>query len=230
MYKPIREVRGMKENTDNNDGKYAGRYVITLGRQFGSGGMKIGKILAEILGIGFYDKGLIAMAAKRSGLSEDLFEGIDEKHTNSLLYSLVMGMQHDRHMYRSGDILNSDAVFRIQSQVIEELADRESCVIVGRCSDYVLRDHPNVINIFIHAADDYKLERIMDMYKLKEKEAFDKIKTTNKKRANYYNFYSNRKWGDVSNYHISIDSSVLGTEGSAKLLSEFVKSKFNTGM
>lgn len=217
----------MKENNENNGGKY----VITLGRQFGSGGMKIGKMLAEILGIGFYDKGLIAMAAKRSGLSEDLFEGIDEKHTNSLLYSLVMGMQHDRHVYhRSGDILNSDAVFRIQSQVIEELADTETCVIVGRCSDYVLRDRANVINVFIHAVDDYKLERVMDIYKLKEKEALDKIKSTNKKRANYYNFYTNRKWGDVSNYHISIDSAVLGPEGSAKLLSKFVKAKLKIGI
>lgn len=203
------------------------KYVITLGREFGSGGRKIGRKLADLLGIEFYDKGLIAIAAKESGLSENLFDGIDEKPTNSLLYSLVMGLQSERqNMYRSGDVLNSDTVFRIQSQVIENLAEDKSCVIVGRCSDYVLRNHPNVINVFIHGDEEFKLERVMKIYKLKEKEALDIMKKTDKKRGNYYNFYTNRKWGDVSNYHIAIDSAVLGVDDSAKILSDFVVSKF----
>ncbi len=203
------------------------KYVITLGREFGSGGRKIGRKLADLLGIEFYDKGLIAIAAKESGLSENLFDGIDEKPTNSLLYSLVMGLQSERqNMYRSGDVLNSDTVFRIQSQVIENLADEKSCVIVGRCSDYVLRNHPNVINVFIHGEAEFKLGRVMKIYKLKEKEALDIMKKTDKKRSNYYNFYTNHKWGDVSNYHIAIDSAVLGIDGSAKILSDFVVSKF----
>ena len=209
---------------ENNE--LAKKYVITIGRQFGSGGRKIGRKLADLLGIDFYDKGLIAIAAKESGLSENLFDGIDEKPTNSLLYSLVMGLQSDRHgLYHSGEILNSDTVFRIQSQVIENLAIERSCVIVGRCADYVLRDFPGVINIFIHASEEFKLERVMRIYKQKEKEALELMRKTDKKRANYYNFYTNREWGGVKSYHITIDSSVLGIDGSAKILSDFVLSK-----
>ena len=114
--------------------------IVTIARQFGSDGRAVGKKVADLLGISFYDKELIAIAAKESGLSENLFEGIDEKPTNSLLYSLVMGIQSGRGTYyRYGDVLNSDGIFRIQSQVIQEIAEKESCVIVGRCSDYILR-------------------------------------------------------------------------------------------
>ena len=207
---------------DNNN------YVITLGRQFGSGGRKIARKVADTLGIEFYDKGLIAIAAKESGLSEHLFDGIDEKPTNSLLYSLVMGLHSERNsLYGYGDVLNSDAIFRIQSQVIEDLVKDKSCVIVGRCSDYVLRDKDNVINIFIHANKEFKLERVKRIYKQTEKEALDTMKKTDKKRSNYYNFYTNQEWGKVDNYHIALDSSVLGIDDSAKIICDFVRLKFD---
>ena len=203
------------------------KYIITLDRQFGSGGRKIGRKLAEMLGIEFYDKKDIIAAAKENGLSESLFDVIDEKASNSLLYSLVMGLQSDRlNMRRTGVVLNPDTVFRIQSQVIEELAMERSCVIVGLCSDYILRSNPNVINIFIHSSEEFKLERVMGIYKQTEKEALETMKKNDKKRANYYNFYTNREWDDVRNYHIAIDSSVLGIDDSAKILSDFVVSKF----
>ncbi len=204
-------------------------FTLTLGRQFGSGGRKIARKVADMLGIEFYDKNLIAIAAKESGLSENLFDGIDEKPTNSLLYSLVMGLQSDRSssFYRYGDILNSDTIFRIQSQVIEDLVSDKSCVVVGRCSDYVLRNKKNVLNIFIHADEEFKLERVMRIYKQNEKEALETMKKTDKKRSNYYNFYTNQEWGNALNYHLSLNSAALGIDDSAKLICDFVKMKFS---
>lgn len=203
-------------------------FVITFGRQFGSGGRKIAKKVADTLGIEFFDKNLIAIAAKESGLSENLFDGIDERPTNSLLYSLVMGLQSDRNsIHRYGDILNSDSIFRIQSKIIDDLVKDKSCVVVGRCSDYVLREHKNTVNVFIHAKEEFKLERVMRIYKQKEKEALDTIRRTDKKRRNYYNFYTNREWGNVSNYDISLDSSALGIDDSAKIICDFVNLKFS---
>ncbi len=204
-------------------------FTLTLGRQFGSGGRKIARKVADMLGIEFYDKNLIAIAAKESGLSENLFDGIDEKPTNSLLYSLVMGLQSDRSssFYRYGDILNSDTIFRIQSQVIEDLVSDKSCVVVGRCSDYVLRNKKNVLNIFIHADEEFKLERVMRIYKQSEKEALETMKKTDKKRSNYYNFYTNQEWGNALNYHLSLNSAALGIDDSAKLICDFVKMKFS---
>lgn len=202
------------------------KFIVTVGRQFGSGGRKIAKKIADSLGIKFYDKDLIALAAKESGLSENLFDGIDEKPTNSLLYSLVMGLQSNRgNFYRYNDVLNGDSIFRIQSQVIEDIADRESCVIVGRCSDYVLRERENAVNIFIHADTDFKVERVMRIYNLSEKEALDTMKKTDKKRGSYYNFYTNREWGDVDNYHLAISSSCLDFDGTANIICDFVKRK-----
>lgn len=203
-------------------------FTLTLGRQFGSGGRKIARKVADMLGIEFYDKNLIAIAAKESGLSENLFDGIDEKPTNSLLYSLVMGLQSDRSssFYRYGDILNSDTIFRIQSQVIEDLVSDKSCVVVGRCSDYVLRNKKNVLNIFIHADEEFKLERVMRIYKQSEKEALETMKKTDKKRSNYYNFYTNQEWGNALNYHLSLNSAALGIDDSAKFICDFVKMKF----
>ncbi|MEG1441144.1 MAG: cytidylate kinase-like family protein [Oscillospiraceae bacterium] len=200
--------------------------VVTIARQYGSGGRKVARKVAEILGIGYYDKDLIAIAAKESGLSENLFEGIDEKPTNSLLYSLVMGIQSGRNMYYNyGDMLNADGIFRIQSQVIQGLVEKEPCVIVGRCSDYVLREHEKLVNVFIHADEDYRVNRIMELEKLKEKEALDIIHKTDKRRSGYYNFYTNNVWGNADNYHISLDSGSIGIDETAKLIAEYVKIK-----
>lgn len=201
-------------------------YVITIGRQFGSGGRRIAKQVADILGIEFYDKNLIALSAKESGLSENLFDGIDEKPTNSLLYSLVMGLQTSRGSLYN-DVLNSDAIFKIQSDVIRDLVKDKPCVIVGRCSDYILRDKSNIVNIFIHADEEFKLNRVEKIYKKNEKEAMDMIKKTDKKRANYYNFYTNLEWGNVTNYDISINSAFLGIDETAEFLCDFVKKKFD---
>ena len=200
--------------------------IIALGRQFGSGGRKVARKVAELLEIGYYDKDLIAIAARESGLSENLFEGMDEKPTNSFLYSLVMGIQSGRNTYyRYGDMLNSDGIFRIQSQVIQDLAEKESCVIVGRCADYVLRDHEKLVNVFIHAEEGFKAARVMEIHNLKEKEALDMMAKTDKRRSGYYNFYTNKIWGDVTNYHIALDSGAVGIDNAAQMIAEFVRCK-----
>ena len=198
--------------------------IITIGRQFGSGGREIGRKLAETLGIPFYDKELIVAAAKKSGLSEAMFKSADEQAANSLLYSLVLGAYAS-----SGPITGmppismNETLFQIQSDVITELAQEGPCVIVGRCADYILRENKNCFNLFVHAPMDKRIERIMAVCDADNEKAEDIILKTDKKRANFYNYYSGQKWGEAKNYHLSLDSSVLGTDGSAKMICQILE-------
>lgn len=198
--------------------------VITVARQFGSGGHDVAKKVSEILDIPFYDKDLIILAAQESGLSEELFEGIDEKPTNSLLYSLVMGLQtKDSPYFRYGDMFNSDSIFRIQSKVIRNLADKGPCVIVGRCADYILREYTNTLNVFIHADTDFRVQKIMKAYNVKEAVALDLITKNDKRRSAFYNFYTNKSWSSAENYQLSIDTTEIGTEGAAEVIAKYAE-------
>lgn len=202
----------------------AEKYVLTFARQFGSGGHEVAKTTAEILGIPFYDKELIAIAAKESGLSEHLFDGLDEKPTNSFLYSLVMGVQSGASSYcRYGDVTGSDNIFRIQAQVIRQIADKGPCVIVGRCADYILREYENLVSVFVHADMEQRTARIMKRYNLKEKNAEDYINKTDKRRNSFYNFYTNRIWGSVENYNLAIDTAQVGIKNAAEIIADYVK-------
>jgi cytidylate kinase len=188
--------------------------VFTIGRQFGSGGRQVGKNLAEKLGIPFYDKELIAISAQDSGLSEALFSNADEKATSSIFYSLVMG----NYPMASGalgvtEMPLNDQLFLIQSKTIKQLASEGPCVIVGRCADYILREMENTINIFIHADLDSRVERAIRVYEIEEKKAEDICLKTDKQRANFYNYYSDRKWGMCRTYDLSLDSGKLGIDG-----------------
>lgn len=199
------------------------KLIITFARQFGSGGHEVAEKTAQLLGVPFYDKELIARAAKSSGLSEHLFDGLEEKPTNSLLYSLVMGLQSGSSTYcRYGDVTGSDNIFRIQSQVIRSVAEEGPCVIVGRCSDYILREEPGLVNVFIHAGMDFRTERIMSRYDLKEKAAVDYITKTDKRRSSFYNFYTNKVWGKADNYDLCLNTERVGTDGAAKMIVEYV--------
>lgn len=197
--------------------------VITIGREYGSGGRLIGKKLADELGFAFLDKELITMAAQKSGMSPQLFADIDENATNSLLYSLATGayMMGGR-MAPSSDMPMTDKLFILQSNIIREEAEKGPCVVVGRCADYVMEGKEKVLNIFIQAPFEDRVERAVTQYGLAEKGAADAVRRTDKKRANYYNYYSNRKWGRAGNYHLCLDSSVLGIDGSVRLLKDFV--------
>lgn len=200
------------------------KIILTFARQFGSGGHEVAKRVAKLLNIGFYDKELIAIAAKESGLSEHLFDGLEEKPTNSLLYSLVMGLQSGSSTYcRYGDVTGSDNIFRIQSQVIRSIAEKESCVIVGRCSDYVLREEENLVSVFVRAGIDFRTERIMERCDMKEKAALDYILKTDKRRSSFYNFYTNRIWGSVDNYDLSVNTERVDIDGAAQVIVDYVK-------
>ncbi|MDD2394324.1 MAG: cytidylate kinase-like family protein [Sphaerochaeta sp.] len=198
--------------------------VFTIGRQFGSGGRQVGKTLAQKLGIPFYDKELIAISARDSGLSEALFSNADEKATSSIFYSLVMG----NYPMASGalgvtEMPLNDQLFLIQSKTIKRLASEGSCVIVGRCADYILRDMDNVVNVFIHADLKNRVERAIRVYEVPENKAEDVCLKTDKQRANFYNYYSDRKGGMCRTYDLSLDSGMLGIEGCAEQIIMFEK-------
>lgn len=200
--------------------------VITIGRQYGSAGKEIGQKLADALGVKCYDKELLAVAAKESGLCHELFETHDEKPTNSFLYSLVMdtySMGYSSSGYM--DMPINHKVFLAQFDAIKKLAMQESCVIVGRCADYALEDYPNAFNIFIYASLPDRIRRIKRIYGLSDDKAKDTIVKTDKKRASYYNYYSSKKWGEAKGYDLCINSGVLGVEGAVKLIEEFVHIK-----
>jgi cytidylate kinase len=196
--------------------------IITIGRQFGSGGHEIGATIAQDLGINLYDKEMLKRAAKESGLCEELFETHDEKPTYSFLYSLVMDSYSAAT--HNGMPLNHQ-LFLEQYNTIKKLAEENSCVLIGRCADYALADNPDAIHIFIYADFDERVRRISRMYDMTISEAKDIIKKNDKKRASYYNYYTNKVWGDAKSYDLCIDSSKLGIGGTAKAIEDYVKLK-----
>ena len=203
------------------------KFVITIGREYGSGGREIGRLLASELGIKCYDKELLALAAKESGISEELFKTHDEKPTSSFLYSLVMDTYSMGYSTSSFiDMPLNQKVFMAQYDSIRKLAETESCVIVGRCADYALKDMPNCFSIFIKADFEARIKRIRRIYDYPEAKAKDLIIKTDKKRANSYNFYSNNKWADSRSYDLCIDSSVLGVEGTVELIKNYIELRF----
>ena len=201
------------------------RTVITIGREFGSGGHEIGMKLAEKLGIKCYDKELLQVAAKESGLCEELFASQDEKPTNSFLYSLVMDTYSLGYSYSYVDMPINHKVFLAQFDAIKKLAAKESCVIVGRCADYALEDDPFAVSVWIKASLDERIKRIKKLYELNDSKAADLIQKTDKKRASYYNYYSSKKWGEAKSYDLCIDSGLVGIDGAIELILKFIELK-----
>lgn len=203
-----------------------GNLVITIGRQCGSGGKKIGQKLAEAMGIKCYDKELLSVAAKDSGLCEELFETHDEKPTSSFLYSLVMdtySLGYTTSAYM--DMPINHKIFLAQFNTIKKLADEESCIIVGRCADYALADYPNTVSVFITANDEDRIRSLVETYKVDEAKAKDIMVKTDKKRSSYYNYYSSKKWSDAKSYDLCINSSVTGMDGAIEIIQAFAKVK-----
>jgi len=197
----------------------AKKVIVTIGRQFGSGGHEIGEKLAKTLGIKFYDKELIKLIAKQSGLCEKVLESYDEKPTNSLLYSIVMDI-YPSVMYTGPTI--DQQIYQANYDTIRGLAEH-SCVIVGRCADYILRDCPELVSVFVHANNDFRAERIAEEYQLPDAKVRDMLVKTDKKRASYYNFQSEKKWGAASSYNLCVESSSIGIEGSVELIMNYIK-------
>ena len=196
--------------------------IITVGRQFGSGGHEIGAKLAEKLGIKFYDKDLIKIMAKKSGLCEKVLESYDEKPMNSLLYSIVMDV-YPSVMY-SGPTIDQQ-IYQACYDAIRHVAEEGSCVIVGRCADYILRDQEGLFSLFVHASDDFRKARIKEEYKVTDGKAQEMMLKTDKKRSSYYNFQSEKKWGVAASYDLCIDSSILGIDKTVDLLLDYLKYK-----
>ena len=189
------------------------RYCITIAREFASGGRFIGQKLAALLNIPFYDKELISLTAKESGFAESAVEEAENTKTRSLLYNLSI---------TATELPVADQIFIAQSRVIEELAKRDSCVFVGRASDYALRKHDGCINVFIYAPIEERVKRARDEYKISERNLELFIRREDKKRAAYYEYCTQRKWGIMPNYHLCINSTI-GLDAAAEAIHSLVK-------
>ncbi len=189
--------------------------VITISREYGSGGRIIGKKLAEALGISFYDGELLSLVAKESGYTVEFVRQNDQKKTQSLLYHLYMGSQI---------LPASDMIFIAQSKVIKDLYEKESCVIVGRCADYVLRGKDSVIDIFIHAPIESRAERVKNEYNEKADNYKAYVQKQDKSRAAYYNYFADDAWGKSKTYDLSINSDI-GIDETVRIIADFVKTK-----
>lgn len=196
-------------------------HIITISRQHGSGGREIGELVAKTLGIPYYDNSIIQLAAEKSGFSEDHFRDYDKGATNSFLYSLVRGFQY--HQNNTSTFSLEDKVYETQTKVIRELADKGPCIIVGRCADYILSERPELVKLFIYGSLEKRAELLVAKDNIPLNEAISKIKTTDKRRQNYYNYHTDRKWGDAQNYNLCIDSSFCGTEKAAKIICDFLQ-------
>lgn len=198
--------------------------VITIGRQYGSGGREFGKKLAEALGITFYDNDLVEMAAKKSNLSPEISKKADEKATNSLLYSLATGAGFHGMFNGYYEMPINDRVFIAQAETIKQLAKENSCVIVGRCANYVLRDEDNLnkIDLYIYADLEHRIERIKNEYNLTTAQAKDKIIKTEKKRKTYYNYYSSGNWGMASDYDLCINITPIGFDAAIEMVKTYI--------
>ncbi len=203
------------------------KIILTIGRQFASGGREIGKKLAEALNIAYYDKELMTLAAKESGLCEDCFEQADERASSGLSYAFTMGYSYMGMFPPYADVLSNDRLFLYQSEAIRKLANEGSCVIVGRCADYILRDNPNCLSFFIHNTKENRIQRIIETQDLTVEQAKELMTKTDKSRASYYNYYTNKEWGVASSYNFSIDVSVLGVDESVEFIKNFVERKMN---
>ncbi|MDR2627390.1 MAG: cytidylate kinase-like family protein [Dysgonamonadaceae bacterium] len=212
-------------NQASSEYQSSGTFIVTIGRQLGSGGKIIGGLLSKSLNIPCYDKELIQLASRESGLGREFFEKADENDTFSLFgsfFSARSGFMGDN----SYNYLCNETLFKIQSDVIRDLAGKESCIFVGRCADYILRDHPRSVHIFIHADEKDRIRRVSSGNNITEKEAKALIEQTDKKRSGYYNYYSNKIWGMSTSYDLSINSSVLGIDATAVFLEELIKRLF----
>ena len=198
--------------------------IITIGRQAGSGGREIGEKLAKHFGIPFFDRELLSRAAKESGFCEEMIQMHDEKPTNSFLYNLVMDTYSFGYNTSTFvDMPISHKVFLAQFDAIKKIASEGPCVIVGRCADYALSDYDNVLKLFIYGNDEDRCKRLMNRFKLEEKEATDLMNKTDKKRSSYYNYYSSTKWGHAESYDLCINSSLLGIDKTVNLIVQAVE-------
>ena len=197
--------------------------IITISRQYGSGGREIGEKLAKELNVPFYDNEIITRAAKESGFAEAAFQRAEQKATNSLLYSIAMGLNsYGNQEFGFSALSIDDQIYLAQSEVVHKMADEGPCVIVGRCADYLLREKQNVINVFIWGKLEARVKRAIEVYNMSPQKAAEQILKIDKRRANYYNYHANEKWGRADNYHLCIQSDFIGIDRTVDLLKDYI--------
>ena len=211
---------------NDNENKIKNKQIIiNVGRQLGAGGRTIAKGLAETFGCKFYDKELLNLAAKESGFSEKFFEQNDEhKGFFKSLFHLHASHVGDNNFYGNG--ISQESLFKFQSDAIRKAATMGSCVFVGRCADYILRDFENVVNIFISAREDFRIEQVCKRHKFDRETALKHIHSQDSSRASYYNYYTGKKWGHASSYDLCVDASLLGIEKTQELIACFIRERF----
>ncbi|HBU12052.1 MAG TPA: cytidylate kinase [Clostridiales bacterium] len=203
------------------------KIIVTVGRQFGSGGREIGKALAQRMGIPFYDRDLIKLASEQSGYNKDILEGADEQAASVFLQSFAnTAYTASSRISLPTEISINDKLFFAQADVIKKAAEEGPCVIVGRCADYILRERDDCLNIFIHAPLAVRIDRVMNLYRLgmSEHETKNTIIKTDKKRASYYNYYSNKEWSSIVSYDFTLNSSLLGVDRTTDVLFDIAMS------
>ena len=202
--------------------------IITIGREYGSGGRQIGQEVAKYFGIKCYDKELLEHAANESGICKELFENHDERPTNSFLYSLVMDTYSFGYS-SSGftDMPMNHKVFLAQFDAIKKLASEGPCVMVGRCADYVLKDNPNVVSVFVHADEKFCLDRAMERNSMTEKEMKKYIEKTDKFRGDFYRYHTGHEWADARNYDLCLNSGKLGFQKCVEEIKAYIKIRFD---
>lgn len=201
-----------------------GRLVITIARSYGSGGRTMGKLLAESLGMKYYDRELMKIASEKSGINEALFGQADEKLKNSsLLRIMKKAYKGEKISPDSDDYVSNDNLFHLQSEVIKELAEEEDCVIIGRCADYVLKDNPNVIRLFCYAPLQDCIERERQLSGLEDKEIIKKINKIDKHRAEYYKYYTGKEWNDARNYDLCLNTTSMSYEELIQVVKSYIQ-------
>ena len=202
-------------------------FIINIGRQLGSGGRSIADILARHYGVTAYDRKLIELAAKESGLSQEFFENADEKKSHGFFHSIFSNRAVANALGNNDSYLSNDALFKVQSDIIRELAEKESCIFIGRCADYILRDHPCCVNLFFTADLEDRVARMASEKGIAIEQAEELVERTDRRRADYYNYYSGKTWGAAESYDLCVNTSRLGFEGMAKMLIDFIDSVLN---
>ena len=203
--------------------------IINVGRQVGAGGQEIGRMLARDFEAKFYDRELLNLAAKESGFSEKFFKQSDEKQ------GFLRGLFNVQAPHFSlgsvyGSNFSQEGLFQFQSDAIRKAASEGSCVFLGRCADYVLRDFENVVNVFITASIDFRVELVSKVKELDAEHALKLIEQVERRRAEYYNYYTGKKWGAAESYDLCIDASILGLEATEKLIAEYICQRFNISL
>ena len=204
--------------------------VITIARQYGSGGKTVGHMLAEDLGFNFYNREIMRLASEDSGINEKLFGRVDENLKTSLLKRLA-GVKniYDGKLIppEDGDFVSDDNLFNYQAKIIKQLAETENCIIIGRCADFILKDYPNCLSVFVHGSEEFCFARSMERNSMTEREMRRFIARTDKYRGDYYKYYTGRSWYDARNYDLCLDSSKLGFEKCVEEIKAYIKVRFS---